>query len=278
VIHRLDVDSVTLNVREWDSPAAEPPPALLLHGFTGSAATMAGIAGALPSRRVVAPDLIGHGESDCPSDSARYSMAACVTQVVGVLEHLQIPRCDIVGYSMGARVALSLAVTHPSLVRNLVLIGGTPGISPPEERLQRRLADSELADSIARDGVPAFVDRWMAQPLFASQDRLDSVVREAARRQRLANSAVGLAGSLRGMGAGSMPDLTGRLAEIECPTWWIHGAADAKFASLASKAAAAMPNAQVVSIAEAGHAAHLEDPAAVGATIAVALNPPRFPS
>ena len=121
------------------------------------------------------------------------------------------------------------------------------------------------------------MDRWMALPLFASQATLGPTALAAARSQRLRNDPTGLANSLRGMGTGAMPPLFDRLDTLQTPTWWIHGSEDPKFAAIARSAAAAMPNGQVAAIADAGHAAHLENPNAVGALLAIAFNPPRFP-
>ena len=277
LIHRLDCAGIGLAVHEWPGSAIELPPLVLLHGFTGSAATMSSIAMEFDERRVLAPDLVGHGETECPADLRHCTMAACVAQVMAGLEQLGVDQCDLLGYSMGARTALSLSAAHP-VVRNLVLIGGTPGLADPSDRAARQRRDAELADLIEREGMAAFVDRWMAQPLFASQARLGAAALAAARTQRLHNDPSGLANSLRAMGTGSMPPLHDHLGELEQPAWWVHGAEDPKFAAIAEAAAGAMPHGQVVSIADAGHAAHLENPQAVAQALAIAFNPPRFPS
>ena len=238
---------------------------------------MAGLAGSFTRRRVLAPDLIGHGLSASPGDVRLYSMAACLAQLEAALEGLGVDRCDLVGYSMGARVALSLTVSRPQFVRNLALIGGPPGLTDEPQRSARRESDTELANFIATNGVEAFVDRWMALPLFNSQERLGEKALANARTQRLANDPVGLANSLKGMGTGSMPPLFADLADVAQPTWWIHGEEDSKFAAFAQAAATAMPHGQVASIATAGHAAHLENLDAVTAVLTIAFNPPSFP-
>lgn len=277
MIHEIDHDGETLSVSEWAAAASDPPPVVLLHGFTGSAQTIAPLRGRLGDRRVLAPDLVGHGSSSSPADPRHYSMEACVAQVLAALDTLEVDRCDLVGYSMGARVGLSLTAARPERVRNLALIGGSPGLADESARTSRRAADEELADLIEADGVAAFVDRWMQLPLFASQSRLGEEALVAARAQRLRNDPTGLANSLRGMGTGAMPPLFESLGGIENPTWWIHGTEDHKFAAIADAAAEAMPSSRVAPIAAAGHAAHLENPAAVAAVLAIAFNPPRFP-
>ena len=61
------------------------------------------------------------------------------------------------GYSMGGRFALNVALRHPGQVRRLVLVSATAGIDDPEERAARRRADEDLAGRIGTEGVAAFV-------------------------------------------------------------------------------------------------------------------------
>jgi 2-succinyl-6-hydroxy-2,4-cyclohexadiene-1-carboxylate synthase len=189
-------------------------------------------------------------------------MERTVEDLVAILDRLGIERATWLGYSMGGRVALGAAVMAPSRVAALVLEGASPGIADPLERAARVRDDEALAEFVEREGVAAFVERWEALPLFASQTRLPEEVRAAQRRQRLANNLRGLANSLRGVGQGAQPPLLDRLGEVGVPALLLAGAEDAKFRRLAQELAAAMPMAQVAVIADAGHAAHLEQPAA----------------
>jgi 2-succinyl-6-hydroxy-2,4-cyclohexadiene-1-carboxylate synthase len=173
----------------------------------------------------------------------------------------------VLGYSLGGRVALHYAVAAPERVAALILIGASPGIPDEAERRARREADEALARDIERDGVAAFVDRWERLPLFASQATLPAEVRASLRAQRLRNSPTGLANSLRGMGAGSQPSLWDRLPGLHVPTLLIAGELDAKYCDLARKMAAAMPAARLALIPRAGHAAHLEQPAALATAV-----------
>jgi 2-succinyl-6-hydroxy-2,4-cyclohexadiene-1-carboxylate synthase len=141
-----------------------------------------------------------------------------------------------------------------------MLEGATAGIADATERSARVRADEALAHRIEREGVPAFVDAWEALPLWASQASLPAAARERLRAQRLANDAMGLANSLRGMGAGAQPSLWGRLGELRSPTLLLAGSLDAKFTAIAREMAHALPDATMVPIDGAGHAAHLERP------------------
>lgn len=272
---RIDVGGHALHVET----AGAGPPVLLLHGFTGSTRTMDGVAAALrrAGHRTIAVDLLGHGRSDAPRDPAAHALPRSAADLARVLDALGVPRAAVLGYSMGGRTALGLAVWHRPRVSALVLVGASAGIADPVERAARRAADEALADAIERDGVPAFVERWLALPLFASQARLGPAHLAAARAQRLANRAHGLAASLRGAGTGAQPPLHDALAGLDLPILFVAGAEDAKFRALAAALAARAPRARTCVVPDAGHACHLENPAAfadaVRAFLAAALPP-----
>ncbi len=235
------------------------PPLLLLHGFTGSARTWDDHLPALGSRfTAIALDVIGHGLSDSPPDPERYRMERAVEDVLALLDLLGHERAAALGYSMGGRLALHLALAAPERVTSLVLESASPGIASADEREARIRSDAELADSIERDGVEAFVDRWERNPLFASQDALPRELREELRRQRLRNDVSGLANSLRGMGAGAQRPLHDELSHVQCPTLLLAGELDPKYRALAEEMARGMSNARAVIVPDAGHAVHLE--------------------
>jgi 2-succinyl-6-hydroxy-2,4-cyclohexadiene-1-carboxylate synthase len=238
-------------------------PVVILHGFTGSCASVEGIAEGLRDRhRTLRIDFIGHGASDAPAEQEPYAFDRCVDQIADVLDRLVEGRAHIIGYSMGGRVALGLCAARPERVKSATVIGARAGIENAAERAQRVRDDEALADSIERDGVPAFVARWMALPLFASQQRLGAARLARAREQRLANRAHGLANSLRAMGAGAQPRLRARLAEVRVPVCLVVGDEDERFGEIANSLAGELSHARVATIPEAGHAAHLENPEA----------------
>lgn len=254
---RYTVDSLAYNVER----AGAGQSLVLLHGFTGNLETWRPFMPMLAARfDTIAIDLPGHGASDAPDDPARYRMPRIVEDLDLLLDQLEVGSTAWLGYSMGGRVALHFAVARPARVTALILEGASPGIPGAAERALRVREDEALASSIERDGVGAFVDRWEALPLFASQAHLPAPLRQAQRRQRLAASITGLANSLRGMGQGVEPPLHDRLGAISAPTLLLAGALDTKFERLAREMAATMPHARVEVIPDAGHAAHLEAP------------------
>ncbi|MHB1225495.1 MAG: 2-succinyl-6-hydroxy-2,4-cyclohexadiene-1-carboxylate synthase [Gemmatimonadaceae bacterium] len=247
------------------APAGDTTPLLLLHGFTGAAATWIDLLPALAAhRRVVALSLPGHGASDSPADPARHAAARVAADVVAVMDALALQRVALLGYSMGGRVALHaallLAATAPVRLAALVLESASPGIADAESRAARRAADDALAGEIERDGVAAFVARWERLPLWDSQERLPPSARRRLRMQRLSNDARGLADSLRGLGAGATPPLHDRLREIHAPTLLLCGALDEKYVAIAHEMASALQRVRAAVIHGAGHAVHLERP------------------
>ena len=241
---------------------------VLLHGFTGDGTTMDGLAPRLEAdAEVILPDLVGHGRSSVPGDERDYSVDAMAAHIAAIGEECASSSFHLVGYSMGGRVALTLACRNPELLRSLTLIGASAGLAGEAERADRRLSDEALAKSIERDGLATFVDRWMANPLFATQARLGVDFLAASRAQRLRNSAAGLARSLRAAGTGMMAPLHDDLRSCAVPTVFVVGAEDPKFTWIAVELAARMPTADISVIDNAGHAAHLEQPDAIASVI-----------
>jgi 2-succinyl-6-hydroxy-2,4-cyclohexadiene-1-carboxylate synthase len=234
----------------------EGPRIVLVHGFTQTHVSWAPVAADLAAdHEVVSVDAPGHGGSS--------AIRADLTEGAALLADAG-GRATYVGYSMGGRLALRLALDRPDLVECLVLIGATAGIDDARERAARRRADEELAESIERDGVHAFLERWLAQPLFADLSPTSADL--AARRT---NTAAGLASSLRLAGTGTMdPPWWGELASIDAPTLVLAGERDTKFTALGHRLVESIgPNARFQAVDGCGHAAHLERPDAVAELI-----------
>lgn len=226
------------------------PPIVLVHGFTQTRRCWGPEAADLASdHEVVRVDAPGHGRSADILAGLRTG---------GRLIADQGGEATYVGYSMGARFCLHLALSNPELVRALVLIGGTAGIEDPEERASRREQDRKTAARIERDGLEAFLDAWLTQPLFAGLPPERSF-----RDERLENTVAGLASSLEQAGTGVQDPSWSRLSRLAMPVLVVAGERDEKFAVLATRMAAEIgENATLALIPEAGHAAHLEQPTA----------------
>jgi len=202
-------------------------------------------------------DLPGHGRHAGETDPARFTLDAVERDLFALTEADPV---DLVGYSMGGRLALAFTVRHPRRVRRLVLESASPGLATDPERARRRHEDEALAAWIEDNGIEAFVDRWQALPLFESQGALEPRVREAQRGRRLLNHAASLAASLRGLGTGALPSCWGSLGALRVPVLFVAGAHDTKFVDIARRMAAALPTARLAVVDGAGHAVHLERP------------------
>jgi 2-succinyl-6-hydroxy-2,4-cyclohexadiene-1-carboxylate synthase len=240
------------------------PTVLLVHGFTGRGTSWGRHATALAARfRVMTPDLPGHGRTATPADVTRASVERTADDLARILATRAAAPAMVVGYSLGARIALRLAVTRPEIVRRLVLESPSAGFASEDERLERRRLDEARALRLDEHGIRAFVDEWEREPVFAGQaERLPRAAAATLRSGRLANRPQGLATSLRGAGQGSMEPLFDRLRDVRCPTLVIAGADDPIGCRRAGAIAAGIADARLEVIDRAGHAAHLERPAA----------------
>jgi 2-succinyl-6-hydroxy-2,4-cyclohexadiene-1-carboxylate synthase len=223
-----------------------PADLVLLHGFTQTGASWNGVVRELAGRyNALAPDLgVGPWEEELLR-----------------LERLAPERFTLAGYSLGGRLALALALRIPDRVERLVLISASPGLANDGERAARRSADDALADRIEAIGVESFARAWAREPIFAGQP---PEVAAAAHADRLRRSAGSHADQLRGLGTGVMPPLWERLSELKMPVSVVVGERDTKFRAIAERMGFPM-----AVIPGAGHAVHLEAPAAVAAHLAV---------
>ena len=215
---------------------------LVLHGFAGSPG---GFLRLFPGAE--APDLPGHGGA---ADAVSWDEALARLEPASGVE--------LFGYSMGARLALALALRRPEKVTRLVLESGTAGIEDARERAFRKADDDALADFIETHGSEKFVERWEAHPTLSSLRPFAAQLRP----ERLAHRPAGLASALRVLGTGAQPSLWALLPDLRVPVRLIAGARDDKFAAIARRMGELLPRAEVTLIPDCGHAPHLERPQA----------------
>lgn len=263
------------DMRIWYRQSGPPtaPALLLLHGFTGNGAVWRPLAAALRNRyTLIIPDLPGHGRTAAPANPDRLAMARTAADLWNLLNHLNIAETAVLGYSMGGRLALHVAARDPARVRGLILESASPGIDDAEARLARRSADCELANRIEAQGLDWFLDYWESQPLFASHRRQSGFRCRQQRRIRAANSAAGLAQSLRGAGTGGQPSLWTALPSLTVPVLVVVGADDTKFRSIGEAMVSRLRHARLAVMAGAGHTPHWECPRAYRQLVAEFLD------
>ena len=227
-----------------------------LHGFTETDQVWSEFfTNHLPVRCPVLP---GHGAKPCPPGTTLASTAA------GIVKHLDVHGTDdLLGYSLGGRVALQLALDHPGRVRRLVLISSGPGIADAGERAKRLLRDERLAQILEEDGISPFTAWWESSPALRPARPLSREVDESLRSLRLNQDPLCLAGVLRHLSHGTMEDLSPRLAKLTIPVLLVAGDSDRAYCQRMRDMAATIPNSRLQLIADAGHAVHREKPEAV---------------
>jgi 2-succinyl-6-hydroxy-2,4-cyclohexadiene-1-carboxylate synthase len=236
-----------------------PEGLVLLHGFSGTHRAWDQVLALLDHERYrpLALDLPGHGEA---TGSPRpITFASCVA---AVLEEAP-ERFVLVGYSLGGRVAMHVALEAPERIERLVLVACSPGIEDAEERAARRESDEALARDLERVPFEDFIEGWRTQPLFAADP---PEVGALARADQRRNDPDALAAVLRGLGTGEMQPLWDRLGELRMPVTVLVGERDAKFQAIGRRMVDVLADAELV-VATGGHGLALENPAAVVAAI-----------
>lgn len=279
MIRRVAIDDATVEYSD-EAPRASSPetatrdPVVLLHGFTGSKESWRDLREELKrNRRVISIDLPGHGGTRVGIEVKNYSIERAAALVIRLLaEVLGIPRFALVGYSMGGRLALFIALNYGAHINRLVLESASPGIADPAERAIRRHADEELAGFAESAGIEAFVKKWESLPLFESLARMPVEQINRLRLERLGGCVGELGRSLRGMGTGAQPWLGGGLPTLRMPLLAVAGALDPKFTVIGEEIAAQVSGARFKSIGGAGHAPHLERPSEFNLAVTDFLN------
>ncbi|MGH9078286.1 MAG: alpha/beta fold hydrolase, partial [Acidimicrobiales bacterium] len=189
-------------------------PVVLVHGFTQTGRSWGRFGAELGRAFMVrAIDAPGHGRS-AQVGAGLWDGAELVGRAGGPGAYL--------GYSMGGRLCLHLALARPELVSALVLVSASAGLDTEGERAARREADETCARRLEADGVEAFVTWWLSRPMWATLPP-----EAAGAGERLANTAAGLASSLRLAGAGRLePPLWDRLGELAMPVLVVAGGLD----------------------------------------------------
>lgn len=245
---------------------------ILLHGFTGSAASFDELLEPLAQlgsgARVLRPALLGHGATSGPGIQ-RFEQE--VDRLAAEIRRAGFSGAHLCGYSLGARLALGLLARHGWLFSSATLVGVHPGLSDPGERAARVGSDERWCELLSREGMVGFLAAWEAQPLFETQRELSGARRARQRQLRQAHSAQGLVRALRVLGLGQMPDYRGALAAPALRVRLVVGSRDFKFESLAQGLITDFPGISLVRVQGAGHNLPLEAPAQLARVLTQAL-------
>lgn len=227
---------------------------VLIHGFLGAPEDFAALRTSLPDVEFRTVDLLRCAGRDVASLAKEIAAASIGPSTAAVL-----------GYSLGGRIALTMAASCGDLPLRFIAVSAHPGLKDPSERELRAAADDRLADELVRDGMAAFVDRWYAQPLFASLREHPEF--PAIRGRRLGGDPGPWAELLRGCSPGRTAPTWAALAGLGDRLAFVAGERDAKYRELAAEVGRVAPQARIHAIPGAGHAIHLERPVALAAAI-----------
>jgi 2-succinyl-6-hydroxy-2,4-cyclohexadiene-1-carboxylate synthase len=236
-------------------------PVLFLHGFMGYASQWAPIA-----RGLAAPtlgiDLPGHGGSSSLASEEPWFEETSVL-LDKTLSELDVPVVDVVGYSMGGRVAMHFTQKFPSRVRKVILESSHPGLVSNLERSQREKSDAQWAELIQTDW-PNVLSEWYKQPVFKSLQKnlaLETAVKIASAQ---VNNPQKLAAAITGFSLGRQP----QNGPFEHKTLFIAGEQDSKYERIGHELGQKFPQITPCVIKQAGHNVHLEQPKAYLSAIA----------
>ena len=160
---KCDINGISYHVEQ----EGEGFPLVMLHGFTGDCRTWQPFYTQWSKKyKLIAIDIVGHGKTDSPGSIERYDMLSVCHDLKKILDQLEIKKADVLGYSMGGRLALSFTIQYPESVRNLILESSSPGLATEEERKNRRIYDEKLASFIQENGIEKFVEYWEKHSAF----------------------------------------------------------------------------------------------------------------
>ena len=255
-----DVDMAWLEAGPTAPNAKASLPLVLVHGFTGHRDDWIEVLPDLAAhRRTIAVDLRGHGDSESVLGGSDYSFEQLVKDVVGLLDHLAIERCDLLGHSVGGMVVLRFALAQPDRVRSLIFMNTAPEVP---EALSRdawqkaaEIAEArgmgflqDLSEKMGRREADPILATWGERYWLHQRRRLRAMTPE----------------SYRGIGSAlfESESLVSRLGEIRLPSLVLVGEGDHEFLPGAELLTAHLPNARQVMIPDSGHHPHQENKAA----------------
>ena len=257
---KILTQNISLNIELFSEIDPKKNALIFLHGFTGSAKDWKKTAELVDdSFNKIAVDLIGHGKSDTPIEVDKYSVSSINSQLLDIINHFTKGKVILLGYSMGGRPALSFAINHPDKIKGMILESTSTGIEKPAEREERIKSDEELAEFIETNSIEIFIDHWMNLEIFGTQKRFSNDLLQKLRMEKLQNSSIGLAQSLRGFGTGRMPYLGDKLSSLDFPVLLITGELDSKFTQINKELVNKFSSAHHQILQNAGHNVHLEE-------------------
>jgi len=243
---------------------SDKPKVLFLHGFMGRIDEWdAQNESFRPDYQCMFLDLPGHGATEV-RHKAGYEFIKCAEGIAELIRQKHFSPVSIVGYSLGGRIALYIALSWPDEVNHLVLESASPGIATKEDRLKRSQQDALLAEKLKVEW-PEFVENWYRQPLFKGIFESSQFSRMIERKKL--NNPEKLACVLNKMGQGAQPPLWNDLKNLQKPVLLLTGANDPKYMFITEKMTKKIPHCTRLVIPDCSHNIHLQNPGRFNAEV-----------
>jgi 2-succinyl-6-hydroxy-2,4-cyclohexadiene-1-carboxylate synthase len=233
------------------------PTLLFLHGFLGDCTDFAiAISYLSQAFYCIAIDLPGHGKTEVLGNDESYSMVNTAQGLIQFHQHLiQLP-CGLIGYSMGGRLGLYLALYFPQHFTKVILESASPGLKTEAEKAVRRQHEDQLIQNLTQGGFTQFLEQWYCQPLFSTLRNHPEFSVMFARR--LHNNPFELAKSVQFLGTGHQPSLWKKLSDNRLPLLLLVGELDAKFVAINQEMTQRSRTTELAIVKGCGHTIHLE--------------------
>ncbi|MEL6423278.1 MAG: alpha/beta hydrolase [Pseudomonadota bacterium] len=245
--------------------SAEAPTLLLIHGLGLTRDSWLPLIDCVEGANIVAYDLLGHGDSPPPPNEL--SLDDLADQAHGLLHELGAGPVHVIGHSMGALIALELALTHPTVISTLTCLSAVCSRHAASRAAVEARA-AQIASAPEMSGVEETLTRW-----FGAEDKDDAPARRAAIRATLAANRPAEYGAVYGLFARADDAFANRLGELACPALFLTGADDPNSTPRMSREMAAeAPHAYAQIIDDARHMLPITHPETVATAIAELVN------
>jgi naphthoate synthase len=234
----------------------EHPVLVFLHGFLGRKEDWNSLITHIEDNfYCICFDLPGHGASPFHEN--------IIESIISSLDHLDIKKCALIGYSMGGRIALTLANLDFKRFGHLILMSAHPGLKNSEERKKRWQEDQKWIEMLKSNSFEKFLNAWYSQPLFESL-KTHRTLFEKVLSERKQQNPLFLAKLLNLLSLSKQPHFT----TFSPATLFLYGELDLKYGKLYNKL---LSFGEIAMISDSGHAIHLENPSACAKKICAYL-------
>ena len=224
------------------------PPFIFLHGLMGEGEDWYELAKYFSDKYYcLLVDLPGHGKSTSEVSGFK-ALAKLILDSVN-----QNDKLNVIGYSMGGRVALYLILNFPNLFNKAVIESASPGIQSQNEREKRYKSDLDLFSNIR--GFRSFLEEWYENPIFGDLKGLKEPIIE----RKLENDPIRLKKTIKALSVGIQPNFWERIKKLKVPTLYLSGEKDLKYTQIGKDLAKLSPAITNKVINNSGHITHLQN-------------------